>query len=114
EIIATLSRPDADPHWSLDDSGLLCYDGRVWVPDVNDLRLQILLKIMITQYRVTSVRTRLWNSSEESILGQVLGCLLKTIVSPARCALDPKHHVTSCTDFFNNFRFRKNHGTQFQ
>ena len=37
EIIATLSGPDADPCWSLDGSGLLCYDGRVWVPDANDL-----------------------------------------------------------------------------
>ena len=43
EIIATLSGPEADPCWSLDASGLLCYDGRVWVPDVNDLRLWILI-----------------------------------------------------------------------
>src|ERR1700720_3012728 len=27
EIIATLSGPDADPRWSLDGTGLLCYDG---------------------------------------------------------------------------------------
>src|ERR1700723_260594 len=68
---------------------------------------------MTTQYRVTSVKTRLWNSSEESILGQVLGCSLKTIVSLARLALDPKHHVTGHMYFFNNSRFRKNHGIQF-
>ena len=43
EIIAILSGPDADPRWSLDGSGLLRYDGRIWVPDVNDLRLRILL-----------------------------------------------------------------------
>ena len=43
EIIATLSGPDTDPRWSLDSSELLCYDGCVWVPDVNDLRLRILL-----------------------------------------------------------------------
>ena len=43
EIIATLSGPDADPCWSLDGSGLLRYDGRIWVPDVNDLHLRILL-----------------------------------------------------------------------
>src|ERR1700720_1400188 len=43
ETIATLSRPDADPHWSLDTSGLLCHDGRILVPDVNDIHLRILL-----------------------------------------------------------------------
>src|SRR3984957_16020822 len=43
EIIATLSKPDVDPHWSLDGSGLLHYDGHVWVLDVNDLHLGILL-----------------------------------------------------------------------
>src|SRR6202041_1712174 len=43
KIIATLSRPDEDPRWSLDGSGLLHYDGRIWVPDVNDLCLWILL-----------------------------------------------------------------------
>src|SRR3984957_18255289 len=36
EIIATLSRPDADPRWSLDGTGLLRYDGHMWVPDDND------------------------------------------------------------------------------
>src|SRR6202040_4259353 len=70
--------------------------------------------IMTTQYQVTLVRTRLWNLSEESILGQVLGCSLKTIISPVRLALDPKHHDTGHTDSFDNSRFRKNHGTQFQ
>src|SRR6202040_902804 len=64
--------------------------------------------IMTTQYQVTSVRTRLWNSSEESTLGQVLGCSLKTIVSPAQHALDPKHHVTGHMGFFNNSQFQKN------
>src|ERR1700720_2549923 len=68
---------------------------------------------MTTQYQVTSVRTRLWNLSKESTLGQVLGCSLKTIVSPARHALDPKHLITGRTDFFDNSQFRKNHGTQF-
>src|ERR1700722_13993181 len=43
EIIATLSGPNADLRWSLDGSGLLCYDNRIWVVDVNDLRLRILL-----------------------------------------------------------------------
>jgi len=43
EIIATFTGPDAAPHWSLDGAGLLRYDGHIWVPDVNDLRLRILL-----------------------------------------------------------------------
>src|ERR1700719_851676 len=58
EIITILSGPDADPRWSLYGTGLLHYDGHVWVPDVNDLRLRIFL------YRITSVRTRLQNPSE--------------------------------------------------
>src|ERR1700722_8760481 len=43
EIITTLSGPDADPRWSLDGAGQLRYDGCIWVSDVNDLRLRILL-----------------------------------------------------------------------
>src|ERR1700720_4477466 len=66
------------------------------------------------QYWVPSVKTRLWNSSEEIIPGLVIGCSLKTIVSHVRLALDPRHHVTGRTDFFDNSRSRKNHGIQFQ
>src|SRR6202035_5637019 len=42
-IISTSSGPDAAPRWSLDSAGLLRYNGRIWVPDVNDLHLRILL-----------------------------------------------------------------------
>ena len=35
--------PEPDPCWSLDDQQLLCYDNRIWIPDANDLWLQILL-----------------------------------------------------------------------
>ena len=34
---------NSDTHWSVDDQGLLCYDDRIWVPDSDDLHLQILL-----------------------------------------------------------------------
>src|SRR6202040_4210827 len=43
EIITSLSGPNTDPRWSLDGAGLLRYDSRIWVPDANDLHLQILL-----------------------------------------------------------------------
>src|ERR1700720_4874648 len=69
---------------------------------------------MTTQYRVTSVKTRLWNSSGEIILGQALGCLLRTIVSYVRLALGPKRHTIGRTDFFDNSRSQRNHGIQFQ
>src|ERR1700720_1560498 len=70
--------------------------------------------ITTTQYRVTSVKTRLWNLSGEIILGQVLGCALRTIVSHVRLALGLKCHAIGCTDFFDNSRSWKNHGIQFQ
>src|ERR1700719_4619989 len=69
---------------------------------------------MTTQYRVTSVKTRLWNSLGEIILGQALKCSLRTIVSHVRLALGPKRHTIGHTDFFNNSRSRRNHGIQFQ
>src|SRR6202040_2093977 len=83
EIIAILSRPNADPHWSLDGSGLLRYDGRVWVPDVNDLCLRILLNNHDHPV-LGHFGQNMTFSSDEIILGQVLGCLLRTIVSHAQ------------------------------
>src|ERR1700720_3645789 len=69
--------------------------------------------ITTTQYRVTSVKTRLWNSSGEIILGQALGCSLRTIVSHVRLALGLKHHIIGRMDFFDNSQSRKNHGINF-
>src|SRR6202040_1599070 len=48
-IITNITNPespessDPEPRWSLDDQQLLCYDNRIWIPDTDDLRLQILL-----------------------------------------------------------------------
>ena len=32
----------SDPHWTVGDDGLLRHDNRIYVPDANDLRLQVL------------------------------------------------------------------------
>ena len=32
----------SDPKWTVDDSGLLCRNNRIYVPDANDLQLKIL------------------------------------------------------------------------
>jgi len=43
ESIAHLSHvPEANSRWTLDESGLLRLDGRIYVPDTNDLRLRVL------------------------------------------------------------------------
>ena len=39
---SVLSSDFSDPRWTLNPEGLLLKDGRIWVPDVNDLRLRIL------------------------------------------------------------------------
>src|ERR1700731_4753288 len=41
-ILEDLRSNSADPKWSMDDNGLLCECGRIYVPDVNDLQLHIL------------------------------------------------------------------------
>src|SRR6202045_4663869 len=41
-ILEDLRSNSADPKWSMDDDGLLCECGRIYVPDVNDLQLRIL------------------------------------------------------------------------
>src|ERR1700731_5464807 len=41
-ILEDLHSNSADPKWSIDDNGLLHERGRIYVPDVNDLRLRIL------------------------------------------------------------------------
>jgi hypothetical protein len=37
-----LAKSDSLSRWSLDSNGLLCYDGRIWVPDSDKLQLQVL------------------------------------------------------------------------
>src|ERR1700731_849793 len=41
-ILEDLRSNSADPKWSMDNDGLLRERGRIYVPDVNDLRLRIL------------------------------------------------------------------------
>ena len=41
-ILEDLCSNSADPKWSMDDNGLLCEHGQIYVPDVNDLQLHIL------------------------------------------------------------------------
>src|SRR6202045_384967 len=41
-ILEDLCSNSADPKWSMDDDGLLRECGRIYVPDVNDLRLCVL------------------------------------------------------------------------
>jgi len=36
------AKSSSEPQWAVDDTGLLLHDGRIYVPDVNDLRLQVL------------------------------------------------------------------------
>jgi hypothetical protein len=36
-ILEDLHSNSVDPKWSMDDDGLLCKCGRIYVPDVNDL-----------------------------------------------------------------------------
>ena len=46
DTLSTLSNKwefNSDTCWSVDDQGLLCYDDCIWVPDSDDLCLQILL-----------------------------------------------------------------------
>jgi hypothetical protein len=38
----TLANPSLDPRWSVDPEGFLRLDGRIYVPDTDDLRLRIL------------------------------------------------------------------------
>ena len=38
-----ISGPNPNPHWSLDNLGLLHYDDCIWVLDMDDLQLWILL-----------------------------------------------------------------------
>jgi Integrase zinc binding domain len=38
-----VSEHSSKPRWSTDEQGLVRYDDRIWVPDSNDLRLQVLL-----------------------------------------------------------------------
>jgi Integrase zinc binding domain len=38
----SLSSGNTDHRWSIDENGLLRLDGRIWVPDADDLRLRIL------------------------------------------------------------------------
>src|SRR6202030_4252169 len=41
-ILEDLCSNSADAKWSMDDDGLLRERGRIYVPDVNDLRLRVL------------------------------------------------------------------------
>ena len=41
-ILEDLRSNSADPKWSMDDDGLLRECGKIYVPDVNDLRLRVL------------------------------------------------------------------------
>src|SRR6202045_3670677 len=41
-ILEDLCSNSADPKWSMDDDRLLREQGRIYVPDVNDLRLRVL------------------------------------------------------------------------
>src|SRR6202043_428637 len=41
-ILEDLRSNSADPKWSMDDDGLLRERGKIYVPDVNDLRLRVL------------------------------------------------------------------------
>ena len=41
-ILEDLHSNSANPKWSMDDDGLLCKRGQIYVPDINDLRLRIL------------------------------------------------------------------------
>src|ERR1700730_548552 len=41
-ILEDLHLNSADPKWSMDDDGLLREHGRIYVPDINDLRLCVL------------------------------------------------------------------------
>src|SRR5262245_55394738 len=40
--VQSLTSGNSDPRWSIDDNGLLRHDNRIWVPDLDDLRLRIL------------------------------------------------------------------------
>lgn len=40
--LAHMSKTPLDPRWSLDDSGFLRLDNRIYVPDIGDLRLRVL------------------------------------------------------------------------
>jgi hypothetical protein len=37
-----VARSESDPRWTVDNSGFLRLDGRIYVPDANDLRLKVL------------------------------------------------------------------------
>src|ERR1700730_6405724 len=41
-ILEDLRSNSMDPKWSMDDDGLLCEHGKIYVPDVNNLRLCVL------------------------------------------------------------------------
>src|ERR1700724_2546830 len=41
-ILEDLRSNSTDPKWSMDDNGLLHKHGRIYVPDINDLRLRVL------------------------------------------------------------------------
>src|SRR6202041_3797714 len=114
EIIATLSGPDADLRWSLDGSGLLCYDGRVWVLDVNDLRLQILLNNHnhpvsghFSQNKTLELvrRDYTWPGVRMFVKDYCKSC--------TTCARSkaPRHRLYR---FLQQLLIRKNHRTQFQ
>src|ERR1700722_5821884 len=111
EIIATLSGPDADPRGSLDGSGLLCYDGHVWVPDANDLHLQILLNNHHHPVSGHLGQNKTLELIRRDYTWPGVRMFVKDYCKPCTtCA----RSITGRTSFFDNSRSRKNHGTQFQ
>src|SRR6266436_9168922 len=67
---------------------------------------------MTTLSLVTSVRTKLWSSSKGVTHGLVSAHLSRTTVSLVRLAQGPKHPDTDHMVNSNNFRSRRNPGTQ--
>ena len=72
---------NSDTQWSVDDQGLLCYDDCIWVPNSDDLCLQILLNNHNHTIRDIMAKTKHWILSEGITHGRVSIHLSKIIAS---------------------------------
>jgi len=61
-----ISEHNSEPQWSTDEQGLVRYNDWIWVPDSNDLRLQVLHYIISIPY-VYQIFKWMWEYLWESI-----------------------------------------------
>src|SRR6202040_3850930 len=103
--------PNADGHWTTNNSCATITEFGFPIPMIFSSEFSSISTTIY--YLATTVKARLWGSSEEIIPGLVSEHSSRIIASLVPPAQDPRHRDTNLMVIFGNYPSPRNLGTQF-